>query len=194
MIWIQNSFSTVCLLLKRCSVNLFSLAELFQRFWNKISQKNIHKASQASHAKIFSIRCSCINTKQFLYFLNWYCFGTTYTKIDIHSDCRFAFLGNQYQGSKFWAGSSISSHITWYINLKVIFSIVFVCHIDVHIQQFSIYTKLSKTMAFEKSVLSIVAYGLYLTCVTSIAFTIHARHARGLFVMKCIKICSDMNI
>ena len=39
--------------------------------------KNIHKASQASHRKIFSIRCSCINTKQFLYFLNWYCFGTT---------------------------------------------------------------------------------------------------------------------
>ena len=30
-------------------------------------------------------------------------------------------------------------------------------------------------MAFEKSVLSIIAYGLYLTCVTSIAFTIHVR-------------------
>ena len=43
-------------------------------------------------------------------------------------------------------------------------------------------------MAFEKSVPSIVAYGLYLTCVTSIDFTIHARHAHGLFVMKCITI------
>ena len=49
-------------------------------------------------------------------------------------------------------------------------------------------------MAFEKSVLSIVAYGCRLTCVTSIAFTIHARHAHGLFVMKCITMCSDMNI
>ena len=49
-------------------------------------------------------------------------------------------------------------------------------------------------MAFEKSVFSIVAYGLYLTCVTSIAFTIHARHAHGLFAMKCITMCSDMNI
>ena len=47
-------------------------------------------------------------------------------------------------------------------------------------------------MAFEKSVLSIVAYGCCLTCVTSIAFTIHARHAHGLFVMKCITMCSDM--
>ena len=56
--------------------------------------------------------------------------------------------------------SSISSRISRYINLKLTFSIVFVCHSDVHIQLFSIYTKLSKTMAFEKSVLSIVAYGL----------------------------------
>ena len=38
--------------------------------------KNNHKASLASHTKIFSIRCSCINTMQFLYFVNWYCFGT----------------------------------------------------------------------------------------------------------------------
>ena len=49
-------------------------------------------------------------------------------------------------------------------------------------------------MAVEKSVLYIVAYGLYFTCVTSIAFTIHARHAHGLFAMKCITMCSDMNI
>ena len=65
MIWIKNSFSTVCLLLKRCLVNCFSLAELFQRFWSKISQKNIHKASPASHTKIFSIRCGCSYTKHF---------------------------------------------------------------------------------------------------------------------------------
>ena len=32
-------------------------------------------------------------------------------------------------------------------------------------------------MAFEKSVLSIAAYGLYPTWVTSITFIIHARHA-----------------
>ena len=49
-------------------------------------------------------------------------------------------------------------------------------------------------MAFEKSVLSIVAYGLYLNSITSIAFTIYARHANGLFAMKCITMCSDMNI
>ena len=49
-------------------------------------------------------------------------------------------------------------------------------------------------MVFEKSVLSIVAYGLFLTCVTSVAFTIHARYAHGLFVMKCITMCSDMNV
>ena len=49
-------------------------------------------------------------------------------------------------------------------------------------------------MAFEKSVLSIAAYGGRFTCVTSIAFTIHARQAHGLFAMKCITMCSDMNI
>ena len=32
-------FSTVFLLLKRCKVNCFSLVELLQRVWNKISQK-----------------------------------------------------------------------------------------------------------------------------------------------------------
>ena len=49
-------------------------------------------------------------------------------------------------------------------------------------------------MAFEKSVLSIVAYGLYLAFIPSIAFTIHARHVHGLFAMKCITMCSDMHI
>ena len=43
-------------------------------------------------------------------------------------------------------------------------------------------------MAFEKPVLSIPAYGLYLTCVTSIDFNIYARQAHGLFAMKCIAI------
>ena len=52
--------------------------------------KNIHKASQASHTKIFGIRCSCINTKQFLYFVNWYCFGTSVTLFYMHSEFRFA--------------------------------------------------------------------------------------------------------
>ena len=59
---------------------------------------------------------------------------------------------------------------------------------------FQFISNCQKTMAFEKSVLSFVAYGLYLTCVTSIAFTIHVRHVSGLFAMKCITMCSDMNI
>ena len=46
----------------------------------------------------------------------------------------------------------------------------------------------------KKLVLSIVAYGVFLTCITSIAFTMNTRHTRGLFAMKCITICSDMNI
>ena len=33
----------------------------------------------------------------------------------------------------------------------------------------------------------------YLTCVTSIALTIHVRHTHSLFAMKCITMCSDMN-
>ena len=80
--------------------------------------------------------------------------------IDRHSEFRFALLRDHYKDSNRWAGSSISSRISRYINLKLSFSIVFVCHIDVHIQLFSIYTKLSKTMAFEKFVFSIVEYGL----------------------------------
>ena len=59
---------------------------------------------------------------------------------------------------------------------------------------FQFVPKLSKTMAFEKSALSIVAYGLDFPCVPPIAFTINMRHARGLFAMKCITMCSDMNI
>ena len=53
-------------------------------------------------------------------------------------------------------------------------------HIYVHS---GIYTKLSKPMAFEKSVLSTVVYGLYFTCVTAITFNIHARHAHCLVAM-----------
>ena len=48
------------------------------------------------------------------------------------------------------------------------------------------------TKAFEKSVLSIVAYGLHLACVTCIAVTVNARHKHGLFAKKCITMCSDM--
>ena len=47
-------------------------------------------------------------------------------------------------------------------------------------------------MVFEKSDLSIVVYGSFPTCVTSVAFSIHARHAHGLFAMECITMCSDM--
>ena len=38
--------------------------------------------------------------------------------IDMHSDFRFALLRNQYKGSKCWAGSSISSRISWYLQFK----------------------------------------------------------------------------
>ena len=67
-------------------------------------------------------------------------------------------------------------------------------HNDVPIQQFSVHTKLFKTRAFEKSVISIVAYRVCLTCITFIAFTLNARHTRGLFAMECITMYSDMNI
>ena len=156
--------------------------------------KNIHKASQASDSKIISIRCSCINTKQFLYFVNWYCFGTSQTMFYMHSDFRFALFRGRYKGSKCRAGSSVSSRISWYINLKLIFSIVFVRYNDVHIQQFSIDSKLSKSRTFEKSLLSIVAYGLFITCITSIAFTVKAQHTLGLFAMKIFTMCSDMTV
>ena len=49
-------------------------------------------------------------------------------------------------------------------------------------------------MAFKKSVVSIVAYGLYVTCFASIAFTIHERHAHGRFAMKCNTMRLDINI
>ena len=115
----------------------------------------------------------------------------------MHSDFRFALFKGRYKDSKCWTGSSISSRISWYINLKLTFSIVFVRHNDVHIQQFSIYTKLSKTRAFENSVLSIVAYGLYLTCISLvyhlyITLTINARHTHVIYlqwnVSQCVQI------
>ena len=46
-----------------------------------------------------------------------------------------------------------------------------------------------KTMAFEKSARSIVAYGLDFPRVPPIAFTNNMRHARGLFAMRCITMC-----
>ena len=73
--------------------------------------------------------------------------------IDMHSDVRFFLFQCQYEGCKCPAGSSISSHISRHINIKLTLGIVFVHHIDVHIQSFSIYAYLSKTRAFEKSVL-----------------------------------------
>ena len=156
--------------------------------------KHIHKASQASQTKIFSIRCSCINIKQFLYFVNWYCFGTSSIMFHVFQDFRFALFRGRYKGSKCGAGSSISSRISRYINLKRKYSIVFVRHNYVHIQQFSIYTKLSKTRAFEKSV-------SFYCCIWRVShlhylysFTMNKRHTLCLFAMKCITMCSDMNI
>ena len=54
---------------------------------------------------------SCINTKLFLYFLKWYCFGTTYTMFDVHSDFRFAFLRGQDKEASFGqeAASAVAS-------------------------------------------------------------------------------------
>ena len=59
---------------------------------------------------------------------------------------------------------------------------------------FQLIPNYKKTNVFEKSVFSIVAYGLFLTCVTSVDFPIHAQHAHGMFAMKCTTMCSDMNI
>ena len=44
----------------------------------------------------------------------------------MHLDFRFPLLRDQYKGSKWWAGNSISYRISRYINLKLTFSIVFV--------------------------------------------------------------------
>ena len=52
----------------------------------------------------------------------------------MHSDFRFAVAKDQYKGSKCLAGSSISSRISRFINLKLTLSTVLVCHIDVRIQ------------------------------------------------------------
>ena len=62
MVWINNSFSTVCLLLKRCLVNCFSLAELFQRFWDKISQK-ISTRLDRHHMQRFSASDAAASTR-----------------------------------------------------------------------------------------------------------------------------------
>ena len=49
-------------------------------------------------------------------------------------------------------------------------------------------------MAFEKTVLSVVYYGLDFPFVTPIAFTINMRYTRGLFEKKFITRYSDMNM
>ena len=69
----------------------------------------------------------------------------------MHCDFRFALFRGQYKGSIYWAGSSISSRISRYINLKLTFSIysfraLYWCSHSV----ISIYTKLSKPIAFNK--------------------------------------------
>ena len=80
--------------MERCLANCASLTELFRRFWNQIYQiKNIHDASQASQTKTFIIRFSYLNTKQVLYFLNWYFLGTTLTVFDMLPDFRFSSSG-----------------------------------------------------------------------------------------------------
>ena len=157
--------------------------------------KNIHKASQASHTNIFSIRCSCIHTKRFLYFVNWYCFNTSLAIFNTHYDFWCSLFMGRYKVSKCWAGSSNSSRISWYINLKLTLSLVFVRHNDVHISNFQFIPNCQKPgyLKNHSIVLSIAAYGLYHTCIASIAFTINVRHASGLFAMKCITMCSDIS-
>ena len=171
----------------------FSIAELFPRCWNKNSQQiftrlarhHIQRLSESDAVATQSYFCTswiCIVlalVKQCIICIQ--IFGLVSTRANIKAE-------SVDQG----AASAVASVDTFNIKLK--FSIVFVHNNDVHIQQFSIYSKLFKSRAFEKSVLSIVASGLYPTCITSIAFTINARHTRGLFAMKCITMCSDMNI
>ena len=178
--------------MKRCLVNCFSLAELFQRFWSRNSQ-TIFTRLVRHHIQRFSASGAAALTQ------SNFCTSWIGIALALVKQC---FMCIQIFGSlssgviKCWAGSRISRRISRYINLKLTCSIVFVRHNDVRIQQFSIYIKLSKTRAFEKLVLSVVVYGGYLTCITPIAFTINARYtrARGLCAMKCITICSDMNI
>ena len=58
----KKSFSTACLLLKRCLVNLLSLAELFQKFWNKIAQK-ISTRLARHHKQRFSASDAAASTQ-----------------------------------------------------------------------------------------------------------------------------------
>ena len=56
----------VCLLLKRCLVNRFRLAELFQRFWNKMSQK-ISIGLARHHIQRFSASDAAASTQSKFY-------------------------------------------------------------------------------------------------------------------------------
>ena len=58
----------------------------------------------------------------------------------------------------------------------MIFSIAFVCHIDVHNQYFFYLYQIVKNQDIINFVLSIVAYGVIYN-----AFTINALYTRGLF-------------
>ena len=54
------------------------------------------------------------------------------------------------------------------------------CNIDVHIKLFSIYTKMSKTRALAKSVLSVATYGIF---ALALRLSLNAVHKHGLVAM-----------
>ena len=126
MIWIKNSFSTVCLLLKCCLVNFFSLAELFQKIWNKISHK-ISTRLARHHKQRFSASDAAAST-QSNFCTSWIDIALSLLKQWLICIQIFGSLssGINKKGSNYWAVSSICSRISRYINLKLTFSIVFV--------------------------------------------------------------------
>ena len=126
MIWIKNYFSTVCLFLKCCLVNFFSLADLFKKIWNKIAHK-ISTRLARHHVQRFSASDAAASTQR-NFCTSWTGIALSLLKQWLIWIQIFGSLssGIQYKGSNYWAVSSISSRTSRYINLKLTFTIVFV--------------------------------------------------------------------
>ena len=96
----------------------------------------------------------------------------------MYSDFRFTLLRDQYEGS------IVQQEAGTY--LKLTFCIVFVCHIDVHIQQFSIYTKLSKSMTFKK----ISFFYCCIWLVSHLRYFYRFYHSRA---TRTLSVCNEMH-
>ena len=184
----------VCLLLKPCLVNCFSLAELFQRCLNKNFQK-ISTRIARHHIQRYSASDAAVST-QSNFCTSWIGIALALLKqwLICIQNLGSPSSGINIKGSNCWAGSSISSRISRYINLKLTFSIVFVCHILMFtFSNFQFIPNCQKLLHLKNQFFLLLHTACHITCVTSITFTIHVRHAHGLFAMKCITMCSDMN-